>query len=65
MIIFLESVIKFKMKGTGMMSANDKSTVDLEWVHLMLEAQNQGVSIQEVKEFISNPNQFNKKEYNK
>ncbi|PGA19834.1 SinI anti-repressor domain-containing protein [Priestia aryabhattai] len=53
------------MKGTGMMSANDKSTIDLEWVHLMLKAQDQGISIQDVKEFISNPNQFNKKEYNK
>ncbi|WP_339995925.1 anti-repressor SinI family protein [Priestia aryabhattai] len=48
-----------------MMSANDKSTIDLEWVHLMLKAQDQGISIQDIKEFISNPNQFNKKEYNK
>ncbi len=61
----MESVINFTVKGTGMMSVNDKSTIDLEWIHLMLEAQNQGISIQEVKEFISNPNQFNKKDYNK
>ncbi len=53
------------VKETGMMSVNDKSTIDLEWIHLMQEARNQGVSIQEVKEFLLNANQFHKKKYNK
>lgn len=53
------------VKETGMMSVNDKSTIDLEWIHLMLEARNQGISIQEVKEFLLNANQFHEKKYNK
>ncbi|MGN7229550.1 anti-repressor SinI family protein [Priestia megaterium] len=62
---FSESVTKDVVKETGMMGVNDKSTVDLEWIHLMLEARNQGISIQEVKEFLLNANQFHKKKYNK
>lgn len=62
---FSESVTKDVVKETGIMGVNDKSTVDLEWIHLMLEARNQGISIQEVKEFLLNANQFHKKKYNK
>jgi len=62
---FSESVTKDMVKENGMMSVNDKSTIDLEWIHLMLEARNQGISIQEVKEFLLNANQFHEKKYNK